>query len=217
MARPRARASHPHPALAAAAVASVAVIGMTACGGAPDRTEVGATAMPAASAIAPGPDATCGDGVFTEGDDKGQIPEGFLRPGFALPRALDGFDVLCTISWTMLMNDCEMQFSRAFIAGGADGDRRREIDDALIAWSTAHGLAQTEIGMFDNSRSYGIDVNPDDGGVMTLLQWDAVSRYEGAEAVQRHADEAGIPLDGGDVRVMWQVCPALQGWETPPS
>ncbi|MFA4842084.1 MAG: hypothetical protein WC580_10305 [Agrococcus sp.] len=38
----------------------------------------------------------------------------------------------------------------------------------------------------------------------------------GAAEVQRHADQAGIPLDGADVRVSWRVCPALQGWSTPP-
>lgn len=51
---------------------------------------------------------------------------------------------------------------------------------------------------------------------MTLLQWDAVSRDEGAAGVQRHADLAQIPLDGADVKVVWQVCPELQGWPVPP-
>lgn len=211
MARPRARAVHARRSLAAVAATSVAVLALSACGGPLDRTDAAATAVPAAPVGEPGPDTKCaGDGVTPPS-----------TTGFALPDALQAFDVLCSVSWETLLNGCRMQFSRAYIDGGAGGERLREIDDTLVAWSTAHGLTQTEIDMADNTRSYGIEVvsegaHGEGRAVMTQLQWDAVSRYDGAAGVQLHADRAGIPLDGADVHVSWRVCPALQGWETPP-
>ncbi|ROR66272.1 hypothetical protein EDD26_1654 [Agrococcus jenensis] len=219
MARSSARASRFRRSLAAIAIASAAAASLAGCmsGGAPDRTDVGATAAPATPIGEPGPEARCGDGVYTEGDPKLEPSTDALHAGFAVPDALAGFDVLCTLSWRALMNDCEMTFSRAYLDGGEAGARRSEIDEALVAWSTSHGLEQTEIGMFDDTRSYGIEVDPADGALSTVLRWDAVSRYEGADEVQRHADHAGIPLDGADVVVAWSVCPALQGWETPPA
>ena len=213
---PRSSARASRRSLAAVGVAAAALAGLVACGTPPDRTDVAATATPALPAITPGPEAACGPGVYTQGDDKLVPSDDFLRSGFLLPEAIDGFDVLCALSWEELRNDCMMVSSHAYIDGGPGGARLREIDEKLVAWSTAHGLTQTEIGNFDNTRSYGTDIAPDDGALMTLLQWDAVSHGEGAAGVQRHADEAGIPLDGADVRVSWQVCPALQGWETPP-
>lgn len=202
--------------------AAAGLIGvLTGCGPAvaPDRTDVGASATPADPiAESAGPAAPCSEQVFWGGPGEGSVPAsaGFA-PGFALPGTLDGFDVLCAASWMFSQNDCEMQFARAYIDGGAQGARLDEIDEALVGWATDHGLTQTSIGKADNTRSYGIDVNPEDGAVMTLLQWHAVSRFDGQEGVQRHADLAGIPLDGGDVSVSWQVCPALQRWETPPA
>lgn len=222
MDRSSARASQRRRLLAAAAVAAVATFALTGClfGGAfPDRTDAGATAAPADPlADEPGPDTACHEHVFWGGDDdKGELlpSSADYRSGFAVPGVVDGFDVLCAASWTSLTNDCEMDFARAYLDGGVDGDRMREIDDALMAWAGEHGLERTDIGMADNTRSFGISVS-DDGGVATLLQWDPVSRYEGVAELQREADLAGIPLDGADVRVTWQVCPALQGWDIPP-
>ncbi|MDR7233136.1 hypothetical protein [Agrococcus sp. BE272] len=204
----------------AAAAALVALSGCLPAGGGPDRTDPGATASPAEPiGHMPGPSARCHDDVFWGGpeDKVDEVPaDAQYRGGFDLPGALDRFDVLCASSWTMLTNDCRMRFARAYLDGGDDGARLDEIDQALVAWATERGMEQTRISMSDNTHSYGISVHPD-GALTTLLQWDAVSRHEGADGVQMHADMAGIPLDGGDVVVSWQVCPALQGWETPPA
>ncbi|GAA1420857.1 hypothetical protein [Agrococcus citreus] len=223
MFRSSARASQLRRSLAAIAVASAAALALSGCvlfGGAfPDRTDAGATAEPAEPvAEAPGPDTRCHENVFWGGaDDKGvRLPTtAAYRSGFALPGVVDGFDLLCASSWTASTNDCQMDFARAYLDAGVDGGRMREIDEALMAWAGEHGLERTDIGMSDNTRSFGITVSGD-GAVATLLQWDAVSRYEGAVELQRHADLAGIPLDGADVSVSWQVCPALQGWQSPP-
>ena len=217
-AAPWARTLHPRGSLAAFAVATTAVLALSACGGPPDRTDAAATAVPATPVGEPGPDTACGgNGEFAfDADDVTSPPS---MTGFALPDALEGFDVLCAVSWRLPGDDCGMQSSLAYIDGGAGGERLREIDDTLSAWSTAHGLTQTEIDKADDTRSYGADARSDprgEGGAVTiLLQWDAVSRYEGAIEVQRHADQAGIPLDGADVRVYGQVCLNLQGTETP--
>lgn len=223
MIRSSARASQLRRSLAAIAVAFAAALALTGCvlfGGAfPDRTDAGATAVPAEPITdAPGPGTMCHENVFWGGADAkgGQLPAAAAyRGGFALPGVVDGFDVLCASSWTFSTNDCQMDFARAYLDGGVDGGRMREIDEALMAWAGEHGLERTDIGMSDNTRSFGITVGGD-GAVATLLQWDAVSRYEGAVELQRHADLAGIPLDGADVSVSWQVCPALQGWQSPP-
>lgn len=218
MARSGARTPRRRNALAAVAMASATPALLAGCAfGTPvDRTDVDAVAIPSGSASSPGPETMCGEGVYTQGDSKLVPGDGFFSTGFVLPEAVAGFDPLCTVSWEETVNECAMLFSRAYIDGGEGGARLEEIDEALVAWSTAHGLTQTEIGMSDNTRSYGIDIAPDDGALMTLLQWDAVSRYEGAAGVQRHADLAQLPLDGADVAVAWQVCPDLQGWRTPP-
>lgn len=221
MARSSARATQTRRCLAAAAVASVAALGLTGClfGAFPDRTDAGATAAPADPvAAAPGPGTMCHENLFWGGADTkgGRLPSSAeFRSGFALPGVVDGFEILCSSSWTSSMNDCQMDFARAYVDGGVDGARIREIDDALMAWAGEHGLERTDIGMADNTRSFGISVSGD-SAVATQLQWDPVSRYEGAAELQRHADIAGIPLDGADVSVSWQVCPALQGWESPP-
>lgn len=216
MAAPGGHAPHQRRSLAACIVASAAVLALSACGGPPDRTDAEATAVPATPVGEPGPDTAC-RGTATLDFDADQVPS---TTGFAFPDALEGFDVLCSVSWRLLANGCRMQFSLAYIDGGAGGERLREIDDALVAWSTAHGLGQTDIDKADNARSYGIEVRDDPHGegraVMTQLRWDTVTRYEGAREVQWHADRAGIPLDGADVQVSWRVCPELQGWETPP-
>ncbi|MGM1028385.1 MAG: hypothetical protein ACQEWM_00790 [Actinomycetota bacterium] len=219
MAEWSARASGARRWLAAAAAASAAALALSACASLPDRTDASATAVPAeAVGDAPGPDALCHENVFWGGaDDKGgALPSSAeYRSGFALPGVVDGFDILCASSWTFLTNDCQMDFARAYLDGGVEGARIGEIDEALMAWADEHGLERTDIAMTDNTRSFGISVSGD-GAVATMLQWDPVSRSEGADGVQRHADLAGIPLDGADVSVSWQVCPSLQGWESPP-
>ena len=135
MAWPRARAAHPRRSLAALAVASAAVLALSACGGPPDRTDAAATAVPATPVGEPGPDTRCaGIGVLTfDPDDVASPPS---TAGFALADALQPFEVLCAVSWELLSNGCRMQFSLAYINGGAGGERLREIDDTLIAWST---------------------------------------------------------------------------------
>lgn len=219
MAESSARASRARRWLAVGAVASAAVLVLPACGPFPDRTDASATAVPVeAVGDAPGPETLCHENVFWGGaDDKGgALPSSAEhRSGFALPGVVDGFDVLCASSWTSITDECQMDFARAYLDGGVDGARIREIDEALMAWADEHGLERTDIAMTDNTRSFGISVSGD-GAVTTLLQWDPVSRYDGADGVQRHADLAGIPLDGADVSVSWQVCPSLQGWESPP-
>lgn len=207
---------------AAAMLLAVSLAGCFSSFAEPDRTDTGASAEPAEPiAMAAGPEAACGEAVFWGGPPEGALPpDADYGPGFAMTEAIEGFDVLCASSWTYPQNDCQMQFARAYIDGGADGARLNEIDEALTAWSVEHGLQQTRIGKSDNTRSYGIEVDPDPemgAAVMTQLTWAAVSRYNGADEVQQHADHAGIALDGGDVLVTWQVCPALQGWETPPA
>lgn len=207
---------------AAAAMLALALTGCVWPGGAPDRTDPNASAAPAeAIADAVGPAAECRESVFWGGEPEGAIPAtADYRAGFLLPDAIEGFDVLCSASWTFPQNECQMQFAHAYLDGGEQGARLDEIDSSMVAWATERGLEQTRIGKADNTRSYGIEVDADPemgNAVMTQLSWDAVSRYDGEAGVQRHADLAGIPLDGGDVLVTWQVCPALQGWESPPA
>lgn len=125
------------------------------------------------------------------GSDEEVLAAAQPRAGFVAPDALDGLDVLCTVTYLAPTDGGPgiVEVSSAFVVPGPG------VEEQLAAWATSNGYVP-----YDTSTPYAERSQPpyEHGDTTRKIVFGPIGRFsgEGTPSIDEWAQQTGVPLAG---------------------